>query len=90
MYNILCIFPTAKYSRREPEDSRVELLRDSEPIDYNEENASEFTDSVPNYNSGRKAGSRATSGYSSDNTVGRGGGGGLGKPQGAKGIFDDV
>ncbi|XP_038048616.1 G-protein coupled receptor-associated protein LMBRD2-like [Patiria miniata] len=78
----------AKYSRREPEDSRVELLRDSEPIDYNEESAAEFTDSLPDYSSRRTSSGRSTSGYSSDTAIGRSMG--LGKPRGAKGIFDDV
>ena len=67
----------------------MELLRDSEPIDYNEESAAEFTDAVPAYSSRRKSSGRHSGGYSSDNTMGRSSG--LGKSQqSAKGIFDDV
>ena len=69
----------------------VELLRDSEPIDYNEDSVSEFTDdlretlSKPRAPITGRGSSSAARGWHSDT----GGGDRSGKKK-TKGLFDDV
>ncbi len=78
-----------KYTKREPDDSQIELLRDSEPIDYNEDSMAEYTDDLTSSSSRSTrpivGGSGRTSrGWQSDTDRDF-----LGNKK-PKGIFDDV
>ena len=73
-----------KYTKREPDDSQIELLRDSEPIDYNEDSMSEYTDDLRDIRDKSRSGGRSTRGWHSDTS------GDFSAKKKPKGIFDDV
>ncbi|XP_071952878.1 G-protein coupled receptor-associated protein LMBRD2B-like [Antedon mediterranea] len=68
----------AKYSRMPKCDDHVELLRQDEPIDFNEDTVAEFTDELSGYSSGGGKNERS-------NGVGR-----YSHKSKPRGIFDDI
>ncbi|XP_033117086.1 G-protein coupled receptor-associated protein LMBRD2B-like [Anneissia japonica] len=70
----------AKYSRMPKTDDHVELLRQDEPIDFNEDTVADFTDELSGYSSGSGVnGSERTNGPSR-----------YSKSSKPRGIFDDI